>query len=182
MKYKDNKYPIVTMGITAAEIPNKLAVYFEVGNCIQDCPACHSEHLRGITEDFMLLDDIKRYASVHINLGANAIVIMGGTTNIGMTTTKLRTLINELENIAPVCLYSGSDDAESDKELALETDLTWLKTGSYKEELGGLLNAATNQRFYKKGIKCVSYLGRVKTEVYLQDITNIFRNDGVENA
>jgi len=94
----------------------------------------------------------------------------------------LKHLINELAEIAPVCLYSGSDDAESDKELALETDLTWLKTGSYKEELGGLPNSATNQRFYKKEIRCVSCLTWLETEVYLQDITAIFRNYGVSNV
>ena len=72
---------------------------------------------------------------------------MGGTTN-NFYLPDLEVLINLLSHFAPVCLYSGSDNFERDYQIASNTNLSALKTGSYKKELGGLDSPTTNQRFY----------------------------------
>ena len=97
----------------------------------------------------MSIDELEFLAYDAINKGANAIVLMGGTTN-GIPYPHLVRLIDKLSQIAPVCLYSGSDDYKQDMFIAITTQLTWLKTGSYQEELGGLSSKTSNQKFYRK--------------------------------
>ena len=74
---------------------------------------------------------------------------MGGTCN-GLLTEELYIILQSLSEIAPTCLYSGSDDQKLNRFFAENTNITWIKTGSYKEELGGLSSPTTNQRFYRK--------------------------------
>ena len=54
-----------------------------------------------------------------------------------------------MSDIAPTGLYSGSEDEEHDKMIAVEGHCTWLKTGPYVDTLGGIESARTNQRFYR---------------------------------
>lgn len=168
------KIPVANVGITMNEVPDKIAVYFEIGECQQNCKGCHSPHLHKKT-DHLAIEDMEALAENAIDAGANAIVLMGGTTN-GIAREHLKMLINNLGGIAPVCLYSGSDDLEADLELALETNLTWLKTGSYKKELGGLLNPKTNQRFFRKDyfMSSVNYTD-IKCLPEMIDMTDFFR-------
>lgn len=170
--------PIYSKGVTLTEVPDKLAVYFEIGNCKQNCKGCHSPMLQFRNNECYLtyLKDMKRYAEDEIEKGANAIVLMGGTTNEGVSFNDLKTIINTLSEIAPVCLYSGSDDERLHRELLYKTTLTWLKTGSYDEEKGGLDQRSTNQRFYKIEEQFVYEHGFVSyAEPYLVDMTHKFR-------
>jgi anaerobic ribonucleoside-triphosphate reductase activating protein len=41
------------------------------------------------------------------------------------------------------CLYTGLDDVSD----ALKSELTWLKTGAWNAELGGLNSTGSNQKF-----------------------------------
>ena len=95
-----------------------------------------------------------------------AIVLMGGTTNNGITEKSLNTLIKALAKKTglPIGLYSGRDE-DPDKYLETE-ELKWVKTGSYKKALGGLEEPTTNQRFYVKEHTIVTdhygvYSGRI---------------------
>ena len=145
--------PLCGKGITMSEVPNKIAVYLEIGECTQYCPGCHSSQLHKVDNSFTIptrLECIVSYADRQLDKGANAIVIMGGTTNHMFSISDLKVMINRLSELAPVCLYSGSDDEALNKDIAETTNLTWIKTGSYKEGLGGLSSKTTNQRFYKK--------------------------------
>lgn len=141
--------PLVSSGITMNEIPGRIAVYFELGNCTQGCPECHSPHL---SEQQVLaitpLEELESIAETQATKGADAILLMGGTTN-GLRESDIIQVLRCLSVILPVCLYSGSDDAERDRYLAEQGNATWLKTGSYKAELGGLTSATTNQHFYR---------------------------------
>ena len=97
----------------------------------------------------MDLSDLKELAEDAVAKGANAIVLMGGTTNnIGMF--RLINIINTLAKVAPVCLYSGSDDEARNSFIVRNSNLTWIKTGSYQANLGGLSSDTTNQKFYRK--------------------------------
>ena len=141
--------PVYSTGVTMNEVSDHLAFYIEMGNCKQKCKGCHSPHLWNTVDNPMSIEELEVLAYDAINKGANAIVLMGGTTN-GIPYPHLVRLIDKLSQIAPVCLYSGSDDYEQDMLIAITTRLTWLKTGSYQETKGGLMSAETNQKFLRK--------------------------------
>lgn len=141
--------PVYSTGVTMNEVPDHLSFYIEMGNCKQKCKGCHSPHLWNTVNNHMSIEELEVLAYDAINKGANAIVLMGGTTN-GIPYPHLVRLIDKLSQIAPVCLYSGSDDYEQDMLIAITTRLTWLKTGSYQETKGGLMSTETNQKFLRK--------------------------------
>ena len=141
--------PVYSTGVTMNEVPDHIAFYIEMGNCKRKCKGCHSPHLWNTVDNPMSIEELEFLAYDAINKGANAIVLMGGTTN-DIPYPHLVRLIDKLSKIAPVCLYSGSDDYKQDMLIAITTKLTWLKTGSYQEELGGLSSKTSNQKFYRK--------------------------------
>lgn len=142
------KYPVVNTDITFNELPDKMAYAIELGACRQHCIGCHSPELQKEDVALTTIDDILDEAQEAIDAGANAIVVMGGTNNCHITNESLIVLLRNLSYIAPTGLYSGSDDEDLDKMLAVEGYCTWLKTGNYMEALGGLESPRTNQRFY----------------------------------
>lgn len=141
--------PVYDTGITLNEVPDHISFYVEFGNCQQGCRGCHSPHLCKPVANPMNMMDIVSLAREAVEKGANAIVLMGGTTN-GISIGKLKYLITWLNTLAPVCLYSGRDDYEEDLALLMHSDLTWIKTGSYQEDKGGLSSPTTNQVFLRK--------------------------------
>ena len=171
--------PVVSTGITLTEIPDRIAYYFELGGCTKFCPCCHSPHLRGYMTPNTPLIAMETKAENAAEHGADAILLMGGTTN-GLQERDLILMLRRLSVILPVCLYSGSDDAERDHYLAEQGNATWLKTGSYKEELGGLTSATTNQRFYHIDYRYAKdhsgvYTG---TTAVFTDLTHLFQQKG----
>lgn len=142
------KYPVVNTDITFNELPDKMAYAIELGACKQFCVGCHSPELQNEDVDLTSLLDILEEAQDAVDAGANAIVVMGGTNNKHITHESLIALLRDLAFIAPTGLYSGSDDEEQDKMIAVEGQCTWLKTGPYVDALGGLESPRTNQRFY----------------------------------
>lgn len=143
------KYPVVNTDITFNELPDKMAYAIELGACKQHCVGCHSPELQEEDAPLTSLLDILEEAQDAIDAGANAIVVMGGTNNKYITEESLIALLQDLSDIAPTGLYSGSEDEERDKMIALEGHCTWLKTGPYVDALGGLESTRTNQRFYR---------------------------------
>ena len=136
------KLPVVSKGFTLKELPGELAVFFEIGNCTQRCPGCHSKHLWLTPEtevkDLTSLKDMIRYARSQKRHGATAIVLMGGTTN-NIERHHLMMAVRLLSTVLPVGIYSGdTKDTETHSLLMKFTPLKWLKTGSYIEALGGL--------------------------------------------
>lgn len=143
------KYPVVNTDITFNELPDKMAYAIELGACKQHCVGCHSPELQEEDAPLTSLLDILEEAQDAIDAGANAIVVMGGTNNKHITVESLIYLLSALSNIAPVGIYSGSEDEERDKMIAFEGHCTWLKTGPYIDTLGGIESTRTNQRFYR---------------------------------
>lgn len=140
--------PLVKKGITFNEVPDKMAVYLELGDCKQNCKGCHSPELQSPDVHYQDSDFIRNWVVDQIDSGANAIVVLGGTTSRNLPTEDLIVFLQDLARIAPVCLYSGRDDEISDKTIAYAGGCSWLKTGSYQEKLGGLDSPITNQKFY----------------------------------
>lgn len=143
------KYPVVNTDITFNELPDKMAYAIELGACKQHCVGCHSPELQEEDVPLTSLLDILEEAQDAIDAGANAIVVMGGTYNKHITEESLIALLQDLSDIAPTGLYSGSEDEERDKMIALEGHCAWLKTGPYIDTLGGIESTRTNQRFYR---------------------------------
>lgn len=143
------KYPVVNTDITFNELPDKMAYAIELGACKQHCVGCHSPELQEEDAPLTSLLDILEEAQDAIDAGANAIVVMGGTNNKHITEESLIALLQDLSDIAPTGLYSGSENEERDKMIALEGHCTWLKIGPYVDALGGLESTRTNQRFYR---------------------------------
>lgn len=167
--------PVVSTGITLNEVPDKVAFFIELGSCTQRCKGCHSKELWEEVKEPTSLDILLKEVEKAIDKGANAIVLMGGTCN-GLNIKELSTILQALSDIAPTCLYSGSDDQKLNCFLVETTDITWIKTGSYKEELGGLSSPTTNQRFYRKEYEEIfknhQYL---MTKMVLVDCTHLFQ-------
>lgn len=167
--------PIASTGITFSEIPDRTAYYFEIGSCMKCCPCCHSPHLRYYMAPNTPLSVMETKAENAAEQGADAILLMGGTTN-RLHESAIIQILRRLSVILPVCLYSGSDDAERDRDLAERGNATWLKTGNYKAELGGLTSPTTNQRFYRIDHRYAKdhsgvYTG---TEAVFTDLTHLF--------
>ena len=154
--------PVVDTGITLNEVPGHIAFYAEIGECTQRCPGCHSPHLWKYVHHKTSFEDLLRKILDAKEEGADAVVLMGGTTN-GMAQGILKSIIQSISCILPVALYSGSDNIGEDMKILTTTDLTWLKTGSYKESKGGLRNPETNQRFF------------VKQNNKIKEITEVFQ-------
>ena len=168
--------PVVSTGITLTEIPDRISYFIELGNCSKHCPNCHSPYLSDTVISPPDLAGVGRMVEHAAERGADAIVLMGGTTN-GISDDDLITICRTLGNILPVGLYSGRDDEERDKDIALRGSLHWLKTGSYQEELGGLDSPRTNQRFYELEARFVfdrsgSY---IQTDTIFHDLTHLFK-------
>lgn len=141
------KLPIMNKGITFTEIPDEIAVYFEVGNCECRCKGCHSEYLWGDTgAKWMDAEDMLAYAERQAV--ADTIVLMGGLHNGVLKEDILYDFVVpfQLEGYK-VGIYTGEEEAPN-----WCYDLDYLKVGAYKEELGGLDKETTNQRFYIKGV------------------------------
>lgn len=167
--------PVVSTGITLNEVPDKVAFFIELGSCTQRCKGCHSKELWEEVKEPTSLDILLKEVEKAIDKGANAIVLMGGTCN-GLNIKELSTILQALSDIAPTCLYSGSDNQKLNRFFAENTNITWIKTGSYKEELGGLSSPTTNQRFYRKEYEEIfkkhQYL---MTKMVLVDCTHLFQ-------
>ena len=143
------QFPIINKGITLNEIPNRIAVFFEIGGCRQKCRGCHSPHLADLPEDFMSLDEIIEYTKKQKDNGATAVVLLGGTNNRKTTYEMMVALIKNLSTILPVGLYSGRPvNSSIHTSYAKLLELTWFKVGDYKARCGGLDDPHTNQRFY----------------------------------
>lgn len=167
--------PVVSTGITLNEVPDKIAFYVELGECTQHCAGCHSPYLWEPVAHKTTLEDLQAQADEAIDKGANAIVLMGGTAN-GLSMEDLIEIINGLEDIAPTCLYSGIDDMDVNRYIAEHSQLTWIKTGSYKEELGGITSPTSNQRFYRKEYEYqIEHFRYPKVHSVLVDCTHLFR-------
>lgn len=154
-------YPIYSTGVTFSELKGEVAHYFLFGNCIKNCPDCHSKKDLNYFQNPIPCNrcwsvyDAVLSAIYAKNDGATAILLMGGTTCEGVYEEDIINLVNALSKILPVAIYSGLDEDEVDgarwyANLNLYTNVRWLKTGSYQKDKGGLDSPTTNQKFYER--------------------------------
>lgn len=182
-------YPVYSVGgITLSEVPGKTSLVIEFYNCKQHCKGCHSKHL---WDTYRAGEDYKRACLSLTGILAltegvmkqyediSCILLMGGTTN-GIPLAGLQTLVESLykEWGCPIALYSGLPEEETPmSEMANWYGLYYLKTGDYREELGGLENPKTNQKFYQKEFNHSIRGSSVSLAPYWKDITYKFRSE-----
>lgn len=161
--------PVVDTTITLTEIPDHISFTVMLGNCCRKCKGCHSAYLQYKLPHDMWTDveQIVAQAQKAKTQGANAILLMGGTTN-GIKPDVLQGAIAQLAKVLPVGIYSGAD-YHSVYNIILREDpnVTWLKTGDFIEELGGLDSPDTNQQFFARDKKTGEW----------KDITYLFRKE-----
>lgn len=175
-------FPVVHKGITLTEIPGRIAVFFEFGNCHNYCSGCHSTELwytEG-TECFpnMYMLDIIDYVKAQYEKGANAVVFMGGLNNCYVSTVEFHRLCKKLYGMnVDIGLYDGCQNAELNDIIPIFLDyhegetpecmLKWIKIGPYISEKGGLDHPGTNQKFFEQSNSTPSYWSDM-TEKYFQ--------------
>lgn len=163
------KLPVVETTITLTEIPDQISFTVVLGNCCRKCKGCHSAYLQYKLPESLWTDvfHIVEQAKKAKKQGATAILLMGGTTN-GIKPDVLQDAIARLAKILPVGIYSGSEyNSIYNKILRDDPNLTWLKTGEFIEELGGLDKEHTNQQFFVRDIHTNTW----------KDITHLFRKE-----
>jgi anaerobic ribonucleoside-triphosphate reductase activating protein len=104
------------------------------------CKGCHSTHLQCSTGVQLTSDILETYLKKYGNF-ISCVLFYGGD-------WKEEKLLNALKLVKSkglkTALYTGAMEISEN----LKPFLDYLKVGSYKEELGGLREKTTNQRFY----------------------------------
>ena len=164
MDVSNCKLPVVNKGITLTEIPNRISVFFEIGNCTCHCDGCHSPELwdTNYTRPNMTVQEIIDYVDEQYNLGANAVVLMGGMNNRGFPKDLFALLLLELSTRFQVGVYVGDDDLRWLPRFPIK----WIKSGRYEKDKGGLDSLTTNQKFYEFNPVYRSWID--KTKEYFQ--------------
>lgn len=124
------------------EVPNETSLAFLITGCPLGCKGCHSidSWKRGsgqILKEIYLAEHLKKYQGF-----ITCVLFMGGEWLPDKLIPLLKMARKQGLN---TCLYTGLEKIELDPRLLPE--LTYLKTGRWIAERGGLNSLTTNQRF-----------------------------------
>lgn len=126
--------------IVFQEVPGEISLCFSISGCSIHCEGCHSPFLwkegngKLFTDEHYntLLNRYKKYAT--------CVLFMGGEWHQQELIDKLKAA----RNIGfKTCLYTGEEKVPEE----IKSNLTWLKTGKWIQDLGGLESLKTNQKF-----------------------------------
>jgi len=126
--------------VVLQEVPGEISLCFTISGCPLRCKGCHSPFLwkegsgSKITKQ-VYKDILYRYAGF-----ATCVVFMGGEWHQNELIHNLRYAQQQGYN---TCLYTGYE--EVDPKILLH--LTWVKTGRWDNDRGGLDSPTTNQIF-----------------------------------
>ena len=175
-------FPVVHKGVTLTEIPGRIAVFFEFGNCNNNCIGCHSPELWESVDSHcypnMTILDIIDYVKAQYEKGANAVVFMGGLNNCYVSIVEFHKLCSKLYGMnMDIGLYDGCRNVELNDIISIFLDyhegetptcmLKWIKIGPYISKKGGLDNPGTNQKFFEQSDTVPGYWSNM-TEKYFQ--------------
>lgn len=122
------------------EVPGEISLCFSITGCPLQCKGCHSPYLWKKGDGTKLT--LKNY---HKLLGkyknyATCVLFMGGEWHKDELKLYLKSAIKEGYK---TCLYTGENEVLDE----IRNNLTWLKTGKWLSNLGGLSSIHTNQKF-----------------------------------
>lgn len=140
------------LSIALQEVPGEISICFSITGCSLKCNGCHSRYLWKLENGKPLTPLIYKEILTSYKYLASCVLFMGGE-------WYEKELVKYLKVAAEfnykTCLYSG-EASVSDKLLK---HLTWVKTGPWIEELGGLETNTTNQIYKEvKTNKVLNYL------------------------
>lgn len=126
--------------IVFQEVPGEISICFTITGCKLQCKGCHSPHLwkeengkeLTINKYLEILDKYKGFAS--------CVLFMGGE---WFSHDLIKYLKIAKKMGFKTCLYTG----EAKVEQKLLSELTWIKTEPWIQNLGGLDSKFTNQKF-----------------------------------
>ncbi|SDX85709.1 anaerobic ribonucleoside-triphosphate reductase activating protein [Lutibacter oricola] len=130
------------INIALQEVPGEISISFTITGCNIKCDGCHSSYLWNknngseLTEE-LYIKTLSRYKNL-----ASCILFMGGEWHEKelIKYLKLARTLN-----FTTCLYTGKEQVSQQ----ILDQLTWIKTGPWIKELGGLDSPITNQQFKK---------------------------------
>lgn len=130
---------IESYDIVFQEVPDEMSLCITVCGCSNKCEGCHSSHTWGNSGKDFTIEDLKDLL-LKYNTYITCVVFMGGEWEQDTLISMLRTC---KAFYLKTCLYTGLDDVNE----KIKNELTYLKTGRYIKELGGLNSKTTNQVF-----------------------------------
>lgn len=126
--------------VVLQEVPGEISLCFSICGCKLQCKGCHSSYLwKEENGKILLLNTYLEMLNKYSDY-ATCILFMGGEWHQKELIEMLK--IAKHKNFK-TCLYTGEEFIS--KEISKE--LTFLKTGRWKSELGGLDSKTTNQKF-----------------------------------
>ncbi|MDV7188153.1 anaerobic ribonucleoside-triphosphate reductase activating protein [Lutibacter sp. TH_r2] len=126
--------------ITMQEVPGEISICFSICGCKLNCKGCHSSYLWNMNNGKLLSEELYRKTLKKYKNLATCILFMGGEWHEKELINYLK--IAQSQNFT-TCLYSGELSISN----SITQHLTWIKTGPWIEELGGLDSPKTNQQF-----------------------------------
>lgn len=125
------------------EVPGEISLALSISGCQLKCKSCHSnetwdKNFGEVLDEESIDNLLKRFKYV------TCVLFYGGEWNI----LKLINIIDYIKSVRPelkICLYTGYELNFFKEEFIKRLD--FIKTGKYIEELGGLDNSNTNQKF-----------------------------------
>lgn len=164
LKYKE-------VQVTFEEVPSEVSLCINITGCPIKCEGCHSKHLWEDIGEELNIDSLTTL--INKNEGVTCIAFMGGDAH-PEEIFELAKCIKETTSLK-VCWYSGSSLYKDLNKYIKYFD--YIKTGPYKEELGGLDSITTNQRFYEVKCRIIKSIegNPIDSYYYLDDITYKFQ-------
>lgn len=138
--------------VTLQEVPGEISLCFSICGCKLQCKGCHSPHLwKENNGELLVVNNFLETLNKYKNY-ASCVLFMGGEWHQQELISYLK--IARHKNYK-TCLYTGEDSVPTQ----VSDELTFLKTGKWVQELGGLDSKTTNQKFIEiKTKKNLNYL------------------------
>lgn len=145
--------------VVFAEIPGETTLAFNITNCPNRCPGCHSPHLAA--DEGRELDDAELLALLACyERSVTCVCFMGGDAE-PHTIARLAGIVRKTYPILHTGWYSGRETLPEGFET---TAFDFIKLGGWVEAQGPLSSPTTNQRLY-----------RIGPDGGMEDITERFR-------
>lgn len=126
--------------VVLQEVPGEVSLCFSISGCPLRCKGCHSPFLWKEGNGTELTSkDYQKYLDQYAGL-ASCVLFMGGEWH---PETLVKYLGQARKQGYRTCLYTGADQVP---QKILE-HLTYVKTGKWDQDLGGLDSKTTNQTF-----------------------------------